>query len=63
VVWTDEECAARLGELLESGALIRRMGEAGIEMAQSWSWDAIAPRWEQQIIDIMEKRPVRSTAN
>jgi glycosyltransferase involved in cell wall biosynthesis len=50
VVWSDEELVARVGVLLEDAELRRCMGQRGAEMAKHWSWDAIAPQWEELVI-------------
>jgi glycosyltransferase involved in cell wall biosynthesis len=56
VVWNDDELIARLGTLLNEPETIKTMGQAGMEMATEWSWEKVAPRWEQRIIDIIEGR-------
>ena len=50
VVHNDDEMQSRLGELIGDAALRRRMGEAGIEMAQQWSWQRVAPLWQERIL-------------
>ena len=60
VVWSDQELIARLGQLLENRQLIAEMGKAGAQMAQSWSWDVVAVRWERQIIEVMERIAART---
>ena len=57
VVWDDNEMAQRLAALLADRDLIERMGRAGAGMAQAWSWDKVAPRWEDRIIAAMQGRP------
>lgn len=54
VVWNDSEMAERLGALLDNRELIERMGRAGEAMAQSWSWDRLAPLWERRIIESLD---------
>lgn len=55
VVWDEEEMAVRLGTLLADRDLTERMGRAGEQMAQAWSWEKIAPQWEAKIIESIEK--------
>lgn len=56
VVWSDDELFAKLRQLIEDAPLVESMGRAGIEMAKNWSWDVMAPRWEERIIDVLERR-------
>lgn len=56
VVWSDDELIARLGRLLGDPDLVERMGRKGVELAQDWSWEWLAPFWEQRIIDVVEGR-------
>jgi glycosyltransferase involved in cell wall biosynthesis len=56
VVWSEDEIAAKLMSLLADRDLCERMGRAGAKMAQAWSWDRIAPQWEQKIIEVVEGR-------
>lgn len=53
VVWDDDSFYTRVAELLADPELRSRMGRQGASMAQEWSWDVIAPRWEEQILDIV----------
>lgn len=53
VVWTDEEMAVRLGQLLRDPSLAMRMGAAGRAMAEKWDWLDLAPRWERKIVDLV----------
>lgn len=50
VVWSDEELFERVEELIRVPTRAEDMGRRGGEMAKDWSWDVIAPRWEQQIL-------------
>jgi len=54
VVWDDVQFYARVAELLADAELRSRMGREGTTMAQEWSWDVIAPRWEAQILSAIE---------
>ena len=51
VVWEDDQFYARVAELLADAELRSRMGTEGVAMAQEWSWDVIALRWEAQILE------------
>jgi glycosyltransferase involved in cell wall biosynthesis len=55
VVWSDDALLAKLRQLIDNAPLVERMGRAGIEMAKDWSWEVIAPRWEERIIDVLER--------
>lgn len=55
VVWDDSRFVDRLRELLANPALRDRMGRTGAEMAAEWSWDKLAPKWQQRILDIIGK--------
>jgi glycosyltransferase involved in cell wall biosynthesis len=50
VAWSDEEFAASLGLLIDDLETRNRMGQRGAEMAKEWSWDRIAPQWEDLIL-------------
>jgi len=50
VVWSDEALFDRLDQLLHDPDLVERMGREGQAMAQDWSWDTLAPQWEERII-------------
>ena len=50
VAWSDEELTEGVGNLLEDAQARSRMGQYGRQMAEAWSWDGIAPRWEELII-------------
>lgn len=52
VVWSDEQLFDRLAQLLADPDLTGRMGRAGQRMAQGWSWEVIAPQWEERIIEV-----------
>jgi glycosyltransferase involved in cell wall biosynthesis len=54
VVWNDDELCERVGQLLSDPDLVARMGRAGQLMAQHWSWDILAPQWEEKIIALVE---------
>jgi len=55
VVWSEDEMADRLGTLLGNPDLVERFGCAGVRMAEAWSWDIVAPQWEQRIIETIER--------
>lgn len=57
VVWSDEELSDRLSQLLADPDLRERMGRAGRRVAETWSWDVLAPKWEQRIIEICSRGP------
>jgi sulfoquinovosyltransferase len=61
VVWNAPEFTARLGQLLNDRELVDRLGSAGAKMAKDWSWDRIAPLWEQRIIETAES-PAQAAA-
>jgi glycosyltransferase involved in cell wall biosynthesis len=61
VVWSDDEFKARLDALLNNPDQVDRLGRAGMKMAESWSWDRVAPLWEQRIIECAESH-LRSVA-
>lgn len=50
VAWSDQELIDGVGILLNDGDARRRMGQRGAEMAKAWTWDSIAPRWEDLVI-------------
>lgn len=53
VAWSRQELIEDVGILLEDGELRRGMGQRGAEMAKAWSWDQIAPRWEDLLIHLV----------
>jgi glycosyltransferase involved in cell wall biosynthesis len=53
VVWDDAAFAGQLRDLLADPALRRRMGDLAAKMADEWSWDRLAPKWQQRILDII----------
>lgn len=55
VVWNDEELEQRLGELLNDPNLRAAMGDRGREMAAAWDWSAVAPQWEQRVLEIISE--------
>ncbi len=55
VVWDDFQFTEKLGNLINNRSLIREMGDNGAEMAKEWSWDKLAPVWENKIIEIMNE--------
>jgi glycosyltransferase involved in cell wall biosynthesis len=55
VVWSEEEMVERLARLIADRDLVQRMGRAGAQMAASWSWDLVAPKWEDQIIAAVDQ--------
>lgn len=52
VVWTEAELFGRLAQLLADAELTETMGRAGRQMAEGWSWDVVAPMWQDRIIDV-----------
>jgi glycosyltransferase involved in cell wall biosynthesis len=58
VVSSEEEMAAKLALLLDDPDLAERFGRAGADMAQAWSWDLIAPQWQQRISEAVERATV-----
>ncbi len=63
VVWSDDELCQRLGQLLEDRALVEQMGRHGVEMAEAWSWDLVAPQWERRIIDVVHRGRFRPASD
>ena len=55
VVWSEEEMVKRLATLLGNPDLVERFGRAGTRMAEAWSWDVVAPQWEQRITDSVRR--------
>lgn len=53
VVWNDDEMFQRVGELISNSVKASTMGKKGAEMATSWDWDVIAPRWENLIVELL----------
>ena len=53
VVWEDDQFYDRVAELLADAELRSRMGTKGVSMAQEWSWDVLALRWEAQILEVV----------
>lgn len=51
VVWNDEEFCERVGTLIANPDLAARMGEQSAQMARQWNWDALAKRWEDEILN------------
>ena len=49
LVWNEREMVERLATLLSDPDLVERFGRAGTRMAEAWSWDVVAPQWEQRI--------------
>lgn len=56
VVWEHAEFMSRLGQLLNDPDLAERFGTTGAAMAEGWSWDRVAPQWEERIIACAESR-------
>ena len=52
VVWHDDEFYQRVDDLIADSAIRRTMGAA---MAQEWSWDTIVPKWEAQILEVLNQ--------
>ncbi|HET9406072.1 MAG TPA: glycosyltransferase family 4 protein [Candidatus Sulfotelmatobacter sp.] len=50
VAWSDDEFIEHVGSLIDNPMIRQAMGERGAAMAKHWSWDHLAPRWEQLII-------------
>lgn len=55
VVWDDRAFEARLADLIADSALIERMGRASASLASGWSWESIAPLWEERILACAER--------
>jgi len=53
VVWSEQELIEQVGILLDDAELRRGMGRRGAEMGKAWSWDQIAPRWEELLIRLV----------
>lgn len=53
VVGSDAELKTRLGDLIANRGRIAEMGRHGLAMAKAWTWDQIAPRWQQQIEQVV----------
>jgi len=53
VVWDDEQFYHRVAELLDDAPLRSKMSSKGKSMAQEWSWDVIALRWEAKILEVV----------
>jgi len=58
VVWSDAELFDRLSQLLSDRDLTETMGRAGRRMAEAWSWDIVAPKWEAQIIAVCSRSSI-----
>lgn len=56
VVWNDDELLCKLQEMLNHRELVVKMGRAGEEMASAWSWEAIAPQWEDLICQVLRTK-------
>jgi glycosyltransferase involved in cell wall biosynthesis len=50
VAWSDEDLIEHVGALTEDPETRSAMGQRGAEMAKQWSWDPIAPEWENLLI-------------
>jgi glycosyltransferase involved in cell wall biosynthesis len=50
VVWNDAQLVDKLAEMLDDRTMVTKMGMTGEDMARDWSWDAVAPRWQERII-------------
>jgi glycosyltransferase involved in cell wall biosynthesis len=55
VVWEDEELFSAVEKLVESPDLVLKMGSSGAKMAAEWSWDLLAPRWEDAVLSSIDK--------
>jgi len=55
VVWSDEECFSRVGELIDSPEKAESMGAQGVRMSMDWGWDSVAVRWEDAVLDFVSK--------
>jgi glycosyltransferase involved in cell wall biosynthesis len=54
VVWSDEEMATRLEQLLSDKDLRTRLGARGAVMAREWNWDILALKWERKVLSVIE---------
>ncbi len=50
VAWSDRELFEHAGALIQDRDARGKMGEQSTLMAGGWSWDQIAPRWEELVI-------------
>jgi glycosyltransferase involved in cell wall biosynthesis len=50
VAWSEEDLIDQVGVLMEDPETRSAMGHSGAEMAKLWSWDSIAPEWEEFLI-------------
>jgi glycosyltransferase involved in cell wall biosynthesis len=57
IAWSDEELSEHVGTLINNPDLRRKMGEQSAAMAADWSWDRIAPRWEELLIRLATSKP------
>lgn len=55
VVWDDAQLIGRVSELLDDPRRADELGQRGLQMAQDWSWDHIAPLWEQEILNAVRR--------
>ncbi|MGH6838753.1 MAG: glycosyltransferase family 4 protein [Methylocella sp.] len=49
-VWSDDEFALRLSQLIDDGDRRQAMGERSSELAKTWDWDVLAKQWEEEIL-------------
>jgi glycosyltransferase involved in cell wall biosynthesis len=57
VAWSDDELSEHVGTLIRDPETRRKMGEQSVEMAKDWSWDRIAPQWEDLVIRLATSKP------
>lgn len=50
IVWSDDELYATVAAVLNKAGLMVEMGKVGAVMAEKWSWDYLAPQWEEVIL-------------
>jgi glycosyltransferase involved in cell wall biosynthesis len=55
VAWSDQELLDYVGVLIEDRETRLAMGQRGAEMAKQWSWDDIAPQWEEFLIRLVSR--------
>jgi hypothetical protein len=53
VVWDDNQFINRVGDLLADLTVAHAMGRRGVEMAEAWDWDRVAPLWERKVLDLI----------
>lgn len=53
VAWSDEELVEHVGALIHDRDTRLAMGRRSAEMAKAWSWNTIAPQWEDLLIRVV----------